>query len=262
MKQALRIIKIGGNVVDNHEALKSFLHDFAKLDGHKILVHGGGKEATRLSASMNIATTMVNGRRVTDSATLDIVTMVYAGLINKRIVSRLQAEGCDAIGLTGADANAICATRRNPIPVDFGFVGDISPDGVNTELISTLIEKEYTPVFCAINHDKNGQLLNCNADSVAAAIAKAMSKQYDVTLIYCFELPGVLSDINDKNSVIPRITPDMRDVMIEKGVIANGMIPKIDNALDAVAYGVNKVIITHADNLTNSDCGTVITSNE
>lgn len=261
MQQPLNIVKIGGNVVDDPSALQAFLTDFAHMEGRKILVHGGGKEATRLSKSMGIETTMINGRRVTDRATLDVVTMVYAGLINKRIVSTLQSLGCDAIGLTGADGNAIEATRRNPIPTDYGYVGDITPAGINTRLITMLTNNGLTPIFCAINHDKHGQLLNCNADSVAAALAKGLAQAYNVDLTYCFELPGVLADINDPNSVVSRITAADREQLIATGVVGGGMIPKIDNALDAVAAGVSHVVIKQAACLLDASAGTTITAN-
>lgn len=258
MKQSLNIVKIGGNVVDNPEALASFLSDFAKMPGAKLLVHGGGKEATRLSGAMGIETTMIQGRRVTDRATLDVVTMVYAGLINKRIVSSLQALGCDAIGLTGADGNALRATRRSPEPVDYGFVGDIYPAGVNHTLISSLINDGLTPVFCAITHDGNGTLLNCNADSVASGLAKGLAPYFDVNLTFCFELPGVLADINDPLSVVSVITPADRDSLVERGVISDGMIPKIDGALQSVAAGVKSVAIRQASSLLDPSAGTTV----
>lgn len=254
----LTVVKIGGNVVDNPEALSAFLKDFAAIRGAKILIHGGGKEATRLSQALGIETTMIQGRRVTDAETIGVVTMVYAGLINKRIVSALQALGCDAIGLSGADASAITAKRRNPEPIDYGFVGDITPAGVNVPAIMSFLSQGLTPVFCAITHDGNGTLLNCNADSVAAAVAKAMATECKVELIYCFELDGVLSDINDPSSVVPLITPEERDTLVESGVIAGGMIPKIDNAIEAVKAGVASVVIRRASALLNAEAGTKI----
>lgn len=254
----LSIIKIGGNVVDDPSALDTFLRDFTAIPGAKILVHGGGKEATALSRSLGIETTMIEGRRVTDRQTLDVVTMVYAGLINKRIVSRLQSLGCNAIGLSGADGNILSARRRPAKPIDYGYVGDINSSGVNDELISTLINEGLTPVFCPVTHDCNGMLLNCNADSVAAALAKGLAGIYNVNLIYCFELPGVLADINDPKSVVSLITPDDRDSLVEQGVISGGMIPKIDNAIDAVKAGVASVIIRRASQLRVTGSGTTI----
>ena len=260
MKQTLNIVKIGGNVVDNPEALASFLSDFARMTGPRILVHGGGKEATRLSGAMGIETKMIQGRRVTDRATLDIVTMVYAGLINKRVVSSLQALGCDAIGLTGADGDVLRATRRSPEPVDYGYVGDISSEGVNHSFISALIGQGLTPVFCAITHDGNGSLLNCNADSVASGLARGLAPYFDVNLTFCFELPGVLADINDTSSVVSKITAADRDPLVERGVISGGMIPKIDNALQSVAAGVRSVAIRQASSLLDPSSGTTVTA--
>lgn len=260
MKQTLNIVKIGGNVVDNPEALASFLSDFSRMTGPRILVHGGGKEATRLSGAIGIETKMIQGRRVTDRATLDIVTMVYAGLINKRVVSSLQALGCDAIGLTGADGDVLRATRRSPEPVDYGYVGDISPEGVNHSLISALIGQGLTPVFCAITHDGDGSLLNCNADSVASGLARGLAPYFDVNLTFCFELPGVLADINDPSSVVSKITAADRDSLVERGVISGGMIPKIDNALQSVAAGVRSVAIRQASSLLDPSAGTTVTA--
>lgn len=248
----INVVKIGGNVIDNPTALESFLRDFAKMEGPKILVHGGGKEATRMSEGMGIKATMIEGRRVTDRATLDIVTMVYAGLINKRIVAMLQSMGCDAVGLTGADGNAIPATRRNPVPVDYGFVGDIDTARVNDSFISSLLRHGNVPVFCAICHDEKGGLLNCNADSIAAAVACGVSRIGDTRLTYCFEKPGVMTDINDENSVIPLVTPESFVRLKEEGVVAAGMIPKLQNALKSASEGVKEVRICSAENLIGS----------
>lgn len=253
----INVVKIGGNIVDSPEALRSFLNDFAAMPGAKILVHGGGKEATRLSAALGIETQMIDGRRVTDRETLDVVTMTYAGLINKRIVSLLQSIGCNAVGLTGADGNAIPAARRSPVPVDYGFVGDIIADEINVGFISSLLEAGVTPVFCAICHDRAGSLLNCNADGVASALAVAMSRVAEVNLTYCFEKPGVMADVNDDSSVIPLVTESSFIELKESGVVAKGMIPKIDNALKAVRSGVAQVRICQAENLC-CDGGTII----
>lgn len=255
----VKVFKIGGNVVDNPEALDRFLTEFATIAGPKILVHGGGKEATRLSKRLDIPTTMIEGRRVTDRATLDVVTMVYAGLINKRIVAALQARDCNALGLTGADADCIRATKRPANPVDYGYVGDIDPANINDLYIEYVLRQEIVPVFCAITHDGKGNLLNCNADSVASAVAVATSRIAPVELIYCFEKTGVLRDVNDEESVISIITPAIFASLKEEGVIADGMIPKIDNALSAIARGVESVTIKHSDNILR-DLGTTITA--
>lgn len=257
MKEVIKVIKIGGNVVDNPDALARFISDFAKIPGYKVLVHGGGKEATRMSAAMGIETTMIDGRRVTDRATLDVVTMVYAGLINKRIVAALQAVGCNAIGLTGADGRAVTATRRNPVPIDYGFVGDIVPEGVNASLLEGLCGMGLVPVVCAIMHDGHGALLNCNADSVASALAKGLAGVADIDLVFCLEKNGVLRDVDDPGSVIGEITALSYPELRESGVVSKGMIPKVENALDAVAYGVRSVRICHSDDV-GRDSGTVI----
>lgn len=249
----ITIFKIGGNVVDNPSALDAFAKDFAGIEGKKILVHGGGKEATGLNERLGIKTVMIEGRRVTDRSTLDSVTMVYAGLINKRIVTLLQAEGVDALGLTGADADVIRAARRSPYPIDYGFVGDIAPEGVNVEFINFLLTHDIVPVFCAIMHNGEGQLLNCNADGVASAVAIALAKSGIPTeLIYCFEKDGVLRDIDDASSLIASINASEYAALKEQGIINKGMIPKIDTAFKAIAQGVEAVTIKNSANITNS----------
>lgn len=253
----ITVVKIGGNIVDNPKALKQFIADFATLDTPKILVHGGGKEATRLCERLGVENKMIDGRRVTSAETLEVVAMVYAGLINKRIVSMLQAEGCNAIGLSGADANIITATKRKQEPIDFGFVGDIATDGVNVLTLKTLLDSGLTPVFCAITHDGNGTLLNCNADTIASAVATAASKIADTQLVYCFEQPGVMADVNDPESLISDINPSKYDDLKHKGVVNKGMLPKIDNAFKAINNGVRSVVIKHAQNLIN-EIGTTI----
>lgn len=258
MNRTLDIVKIGGNVVDDKEALDRFLSDFSKLPGPKILVHGGGKEATRLASALGVSTTMIEGRRVTDAATIEIVTMVYAGLVNKRIVSMLQAKGCDAVGLSGADGNVVRATRRQATPVDYGYVGDISTEGVNVGFIEGLTVRGSVPVLCAIMHDGAGQLLNCNADSVASALAIACAGVADVNLTYCFEMPGVLASPSDPSSVIARITPGDFGRLKSEGIVSGGMLPKIANAISAVEHGVAKVVIKSADRLLDTDSGTMI----
>lgn len=253
----INVVKIGGNIIDNPDALKSFLEDFATLEGKKILVHGGGKEATRMSESMGVKANMIDGRRVTDRQTLDIVTMVYAGLINKRIVAMLQSLGCNAVGLTGADGNVIPATRRPAKPIDYGFVGDIDPAEVNHEFIATLLKEGKTPVFCAICHDTKGTLLNCNADSVASAVARGASIIAPTRLTFCFEKPGVMTDVNDDTSVIPLVTAESFEKLKKEGVVAAGMIPKLQNALVSAEQGVSEVRICKAEAL-KGEGGTII----
>lgn len=243
----IRVVKIGGNVVDNPEALARFVKAFAEMEGPKVLVHGGGKEATRLSGALGIETKMIEGRRVTDRQALDVVTEVYAGLINKRIVAMLQAEGCNAIGLSGADANMIKAKKRNPEPIDYGYVGDIDPAEVNAGVLKALLDSNLTPVFCAITHDGKGTLLNCNADSVASAVALGASRIGATDLIYCFEQPGVMLDIDNPDSLVTTLTPKGFAELKEKGVVSKGMIPKLTNSFAAIAGGINSVIIQHAD---------------
>lgn len=253
----LKVVKIGGNVVDNPEALRRFIADFARLEGPKVLVHGGGKEATRMSERLGIETTMINGRRVTDAATIEVVTMVYAGLVNKRVVALLQAAGVNAIGMSGADGGAIRATRRPAEPIDYGFVGDIAPEGVNSTLITHLAKSGITPVFCAIMHDGNGTLLNCNADSVASAVAIGCAREMPVDLIFCFEKDGVMADIDDPDSLISSVNPSTYATLRADGTVSKGMIPKIDNAFAAIDAGVHTVTIKHSDNLLR-ERGTVI----
>ena len=297
----IKVIKIGGNVVDNEVLLEQFAKDFAALEGPKILVHGGGVAASRMQKQLGMEPQMVAGRRVTDDGTLQIVTMVYAGWCNKHITALLQKNGCNAIGMTGADGNAICASRRPPMmieghgTVDFGHVGDVTPESINTGFLMQLLSAGLTPVFCAINHDGNGHLLNTNADTVASSIAVAIANfpspdgngaetssikdpgqasdsrektdkgtgptknsRHEVELIYCFEKDGVLHDKDDDSSLIPVLTHDSYMELKQEGRIADGMIPKLDNSFQAMDAGVAKVIIKHAGNL-NSDKGTVLT---
>ena len=241
MKNKLTVVKVGGNVINNPEFLESFLQDFAALQGNKILVHGGGKRATQLAADLGIEATMINGRRVTDTTTLEIVTMVYAGLLNKNITATLQKYSCNALGLSGADGNSIQAHKRIVKEVDYGFAGDV--DGINATNISTFIEGGMTPVFCAITHDGNGQLLNTNADTIASTIAVGMSEKYEVSLIYTFEKNGVLTSIDDDNSVITDIDSSKYAQLKEDGIIADGMLPKMENCFNALNKGVSEVII-------------------
>jgi acetylglutamate kinase len=245
----LTIIKIGGNVIDDAEKLQHFLKAFADLEGYKILVHGGGKMATKLADEMGIAAKMVNGRRITDIETLRIVTMVYAGLISKNLVAQLQTHGCNAIGLCGADGNLIKAKKRPVAAIDYGFVGDLDEKSIQTENLSKLIDNGFVPVFSAITHDGESQLLNTNADTIASAIAVAMAKHYETSLIYCFEKKGVLIDVNDENSVIRQINPIKYEDLKAKGIVADGMLPKLHNAFEAINKGVKEVFIGKADDL-------------
>jgi acetylglutamate kinase len=255
----ITVVKIGGNVIDNHEELASFLKGFAALSGNKILVHGGGKLASKLSTKLNIPTKMIDGRRVTDSQTIEIVTMVYAGLINKTITAQLQSYGCNAVGCSGADAGMIKAVKRPSCPVDFGFVGDIPANGVNTDQLMRFIDMGLVPVFCSITADKEGVLLNCNADTIAQSVATALaSSNALVKLIYCFEKQGLLSDVNDDSSVIPLINSENCEKLKNEGVITAGMIPKIDNAFKALNEGVQEVIIKSYLDLDNNSKGTRI----
>ena len=253
----IKVVKIGGNVIDNPEALDNFVRDFASLEGDKILVHGGGKLATRLCERLDIPTTMIEGRRVTDEQTIDVVTMVYAGLINKKIVAKLQAAGCNAIGLSGADGGVIKATRRAPKPIDFGFVGDISTEGINADFLVRLVEQGVVPVVCSIMHDGEGVLLNCNADSVASSVAVAVAQKDATELLFCFEKRGVLTDVDDPDSVIAEIRPESYRELLSSGVVNKGMIPKIDGAFSAIDRGVSRVTIKHSAELLE-DSGTKI----
>ena len=243
MKPTVNIVKIGGKVIEDTKTLQHFLADFSRIKGPKILVHGGGRTATELAAKLGIASQMIEGRRITDRPTLEIVTMVYGGLVNKNIVAALQAAGCNALGLTGADMNCILAEKRNPVPVDYGFVGDIV--AVNAIAFSQLLQQGITPVLAPLTHNKNGQLLNTNADTIAAQVAVALSKSFEVTLSYCFEKKGVLNNVNDDDSVIDLINETDFVQMKVAGSIADGMIPKLDNAFATLRAGVEKVQIMH-----------------
>lgn len=243
----LFIIKIGGNIIDDDKVLATFLEEFAAIEGNKILVHGGGKLATRLAEKLGIEQQLVDGRRITDAETLKIVTMVYAGYINKNIVARLQSHDCNAIGLCGADGDAILAHKRVHPILDYGFVGDV--DAINTVLIKNLLQQNIAIVFAPITHDQQGLLLNTNADTIAQELAKGLSHLFDVNLIYSFDKPGVLLDANDDNTLIPEITPASYRQLKAKQKIFAGMIPKLDNAFTALNNGVNKVIIGKAENL-------------
>ncbi len=247
MKQKLAIIKIGGNVIENKKELSKFLTLFAQLDGYKILVHGGGKLATQIANKLGFESKMVSGRRITDAETLDVITMVYGGLTNKNIVAQLQANDCNAIGLSGADGNAIQAHKRPVKEIDYGFAGDV--DGVNSAMISKLLETDLTPVFCAMTHDGKGQLLNTNADTIASELAIGMSELYNTTLYYCFEKKGVLMDVTNDNSVIKHMNSETYEQLLAAGIIADGMLPKLENCFHALTKNVGKVCIGHASML-------------
>lgn len=246
----LNVIKIGGNVINNSEKLTKFLTAFAALKGDKILVHGGGKIATEIAKKMGIETKMVEGRRITDEPMRDVVIMVYGGLVNKQIVAQLQANSCDAIGLTGADGGVILAKKRPVKEIDYGFVGDI--EKVDNQFISNLLSQRKTPVFAPLTFDKTGIMLNTNADTQASAIGVAMSEEFEVNLIYCFEKKGVLSDSENDDSVIAELTPENYENYKAAGVIYEGMIPKLDNAFAAIKNGVKQVTICHAEELLNA----------
>ncbi len=237
----LKIVKIGGGIINNQKERYRFLKDFSDLPEPKILIHGGGREASALAETMGIPVTMIDGRRVTDTKTLEIITMLYAGKINKNIVAQLQANNTNCIGLSGADANVITAKKRPVTTVDYGFVGDIT--NVNASFIDLLLKENITPVFCAITYDKNGQLLNTNADTVATEIAKALSKIRKTELYFCFEKQGVLQDITNENSVIENITKKNYQKLLDKKIISDGMLPKLTNCFDAINNGVSKVFI-------------------
>jgi acetylglutamate kinase len=247
--EQLTIVKIGGNVIDNSENLHRFLLDFTALSGDKILIHGGGKIATELGESLGIEAKMVEGRRITDIETLRIVTMVYAGLINKNMVAQLQAKGCNAIGLTGADGNIIKATIRPVKTIDYGYVGDLNEESVNTATLSSLLQAGLTPVLCAITHDGDTQLLNTNADTIASAVAVAMAAKYETKLVYCFEKKGVLRNVLDEGSVVREIKANEFEGLQADGTVAGGMIPKLHNAFEAIKKGVTAVYIGKADEL-------------
>ncbi len=254
--ESVLIIKIGGNIIDNDSQLQSFLQSFAAVAGKKILIHGGGKIATRIGDQLGIESKYVDGRRITDAATLDVVTMVYGGLVNKKIVASLQTMGCNAIGITGADANLVPANKRPVKEVDYGFVGDVKNEQLPVSTWKQLLEIGLTPVVAPLTHDGKGSILNTNADTMAQEIAKALGKVYEVSLIYSFEKPGVLLDVNDDNSVINKLNPTSYQELKSEQKIFAGMIPKLDNAFSALKAGVTKVIIGDAAKLDQLIAGT------
>jgi len=255
MKNKLTLVKVGGQIVEEPETLKQLLNDFSNLEGHKVLVHGGGRAATRIAGQLGIESKMVNGRRVTDADMLQVVTMVYGGLVNKQIVAGLQALNVNALGLTGADMNYMRSEKRPVKEVDYGFVGDVKE--VNADILASLIAEGVVPVLAPLTHDKQGNLLNTNADTIAGEAAKALAQYFDVTLMFCFEKKGVLRNPDDENSVIPEITKPAFDAFVADGTIQGGMIPKLENAFEAIAAGVKQVIISKADEI-GKGTGTVV----
>jgi len=260
MKETLNIIKVGGGVVENQASLARLLDQFASMQGRKVLVHGGGRLATSMAASLGIESQMVGGRRITDEKMLEVVTMVYGGLVNKNIVAGLQSKDVKAIGLTGADGDIIRSHKR-PLKrvkmddgteqmVDFGFVGDV--DKVDAKLLSELIEGGSVPVIAPLTHDGEGHILNTNADTIASSVACALAEYYEVTLTFCFEKAGVLRDADDESSVIPSINEEQFKRLVDEGVVSGGMLPKLENAFDALHRGVRQVVIIHADNIDGS----------
>ena len=245
--EKITIVKVGGKIVEEAESLKHLLADFASIQGKKLLVHGGGRSATKLAERHGIATKMVDGRRITDDAMLEVVTMVYGGLVNKRIVAGLQSNGVNAMGMTGADMNIILSDRRPVKTVDYGWVGDVKR--VDGNAIAKLLDEGVVPVIAPLTHDGKGNILNTNADTMAGETAKALAKLFDVTLVFCFEKEGVLRDENDDNSVIPVIDREMYAELREEGIVVGGMIPKLDNSFATLESGVSEVIITKASNL-------------
>lgn len=259
----LFIIKIGGNVLDDPKLLESFLKDFASIKEPKILVHGGGKIATKLGTQLGIEANYVNGRRITDAETLDLVTMVYGGLVNKQLVAKLQNLSCNALGVTGADGNLLAASKRPVKEIDYGFVGDIKPSGVNTSLLYFLLRQNTVPVFAPLTHSE-GTMLNTNADTIASVLAVALSKHFDVRLVFCFEKKGVLKNVNDAESVITHLPKKLYNEYLAQGIFADGILPKLENAYAAIEAGVKEVLIGEAiDLLKNTGqetTGTLITT--
>jgi len=249
--KTLKIIKIGGNIIDDDKALMIFLAEFSKLEGPKVLVHGGGKLASKLANQMGIEVKITNGRRITDADTLDVATMVYAGKINKSIVAQLQANNCNSVGFSGADGNTIESVKRPVKDVDFGFVGDVVK--VNTKVLKLLINNNVTPVFCALTHDTKGQLLNTNADTIASELAIGFAKDFEVELYYCFQKNGVLLDVEDDDSVVENISTKTYQDLINLGIVSEGMLPKLNNCFHAIENKVSKVCIGKPEMLFKSN---------
>lgn len=249
--EQLTLIKVGGKIVEEPESLSALLANFSQIEGHKVLVHGGGRSATKMATQLGIESKMINGRRVTDADTLQVVVMVYGGLVNKRIVAGLQAVGVNALGMTGADMDILRADKRPVKEVDYGFVGDVKQ--ANGAALAQLIRGGVIPVLAPLTHDGKGNLLNTNADTIAGEAAKALAQHFEVTLVYCFEKKGVLSDENDDDSVIPTIDAALFEELVATGVVQGGMIPKLENAFDALRAGVKEVIITQADAISGEE---------
>lgn len=247
--EKLTLVKVGGKIVEEEETLRKLLLDFSSIEGYKVLVHGGGRSATKLAAQLGIESKMVNGRRITDAEMLKVVTMVYGGLVNKNIVAGLQALHVNALGLTGADMNLMRSDKRPVAEVDYGFVGDVKE--VNADLLASLIRQGIVPILAPLTHDRQGHILNTNADTIAGEAAKALAKHFEVTLMFCFEKKGVLMDENDDESVIPEIDRSSFHRYVEQGIIQGGMIPKLENAYQAIDAGVRQVIITQASEIHN-----------
>ncbi|QIK59551.1 acetylglutamate kinase [Dysgonomonas sp. HDW5A] len=251
----LTIIKVGGKIVEEEDSLKQLLHDFSKIDGFKILVHGGGRSATKIAERLGIESKMVDGRRITDSETLQVVTMVYGGLVNKNIVAGLQSLGVNALGLTGADMDIIRSDKRPVKDIDYGFVGDVKK--VKGDVLKLLIDQNIVPIIAPLSHDGQGNMLNTNADTMAAETAQAMSQYYDVSLVYCFEKKGVLMNEHDDDSVIPQLDKASYQKYVQEGIIQGGMLPKLENAFKSIEKGVSEVVITKASEIGKGK-GTVI----
>ena len=251
----IKVVKVGGGIIEDENALSTFLDSFSKIEGPKVLVHGGGRLATKVAESLGYETKMVEGRRITDENMLEVVTMVYGGLANKKIVAKLQAKGTNALGLSGADGNLISAHKRPVKDVDYGWVGDI--DSVNADLLLNLIDNNIVPVIAPLSHNGEGKMLNTNADTIASTVATALAQKQSTQLILGFELDGVLRDFNDKSSVIETITPELFEQYKSEGIISDGMIPKLSNAFDAINAGVESVKICNALKV-GGDLGTVI----
>lgn len=254
--EKLTLIKVGGKIVEEQATLSRLLASFAAIPGRKVLVHGGGRSATAMASRLGIESRMVGGRRITDKAMLEVVTMVYAGLVNKNIVAGLQAQGVNALGMTGADMNILLSDKRPVGEVDYGYVGDVRR--VDAAALSALIEMGVVPVIAPLTHDGRGSMLNTNADTMAGETAKALASRYEVSLVYCFEKRGVLRDENDDNSVIAEMTRQQFETYRAEGVVQGGMIPKLENAFDAIRHGVREVIITRADAIGGKYEGTKI----
>ncbi|MBI3510985.1 MAG: acetylglutamate kinase [Bacteroidetes bacterium] len=259
----ITIVKLGGAIIDNESQLSVFLESFCRIGGKKILVHGGGKLASALCKKLGIETKMMNGRRITDAETLDVATMIYGGSVNKNIVAQLQKNNCNAIGMCGADGNIIRAEKRNPVPVDYGFVGDPVDDGINVTMLEQLLTLGLVPVISPLTHDGKGMLLNTNADTIAACVAGALARTHDVQLVYCFEKNGVLTDLSNENSVIRELKKEELKNFVEQQIIHNGMLPKIDACFRAKEKGVQRVVIGNASQLekiaAGNNCCTLLT---